>query len=273
MYHFLSHLPDLDLPRQTVHRIRKGQGRLVVLVAALRAAGYDLRPDPTTLACTTHSGGDEAGQREIARRAGIARATVAALASGQGTIQSFIVLATALKVTPRIVKRKRYSACMSSRDQTWQTPRDLLDAILVAAGREDFDLDPCSPAGDGPVPALARWTEAHDGLSRPWTGLVFVNPPYSRALPRWVSKCAAEAAEGAVVVGLVPSRTDTRWWHDHVAGQADVIMLKGRLKFGGGAHAAPFPSAIVVWGDSQLAERVAAAISGSWLILSQKTAA
>ena len=266
MYHFLSHLPDLDLPRQTVHRIRKGQGRVAILVAALHAVGYELRPDPTTLA-------QKAGQREIARRAGIARATVVALASGQGTIQSYARLATALRVAPRFVKRKSYAACMSSRDQTWQTPPALLTAILQAAGRREFDLDPCSPRDDGPVPALTRWTEADDGLARPWCGMIFVNPPYSRSLPRWVAKCAAEADGGAVVVGLVPSRTDTRWWHSHVAHQSSIVMLKGRLRFGGGAHAAPFPSAIIVWGDPQLAERIAEALTGSWLIPAQKTAA
>jgi phage N-6-adenine-methyltransferase len=266
MYHFLVHLPDLNLPRQTAHRLRKGQGRLAVLTAALREAGYELRPEPAALT-------QKAGQRETARRAGLSRATVAALASGQGTVQSYARLASALKVTPRFVKQKSYAACMSSRDQTWQTPPDLLAAILQAADRKAFDLDPCSPSPDGPVPALTRWTEADDGLSRSWSGMIFVNPPYSRALPRWVAKCASEADAGAIVIGLVPSRTDTRWWHDNVAGQADVIMLKGRLKFGGGAHAAPFPSAIIIWGDAQLAERIAAALSGSWLIPAQKTAA
>ena len=266
MYHFLSHLPDLDLPRQTIHRIRKGQGRLAVLMAALREAGYELRPDPATLA-------QKVGQREIAKRAGLARMTVAALARGEGTIQSYVTLAAALKVTPRIAERKSYLACMSSRDQTWRTPQDLLASILAAASRSEFDLDPCSPSSDGPVPALVRWTEADDGLSQPWRGLVFVNPPYSRALPRWVAKCADEANAGAVVIGLVPSRTDTRWWHDAVAEQAEVIMRKGRLRFGGGAHAAPFPSAIAVWGDPALAERIAAALPGAWHIPAQKTAA
>ena len=240
---------------------------LAVLTTALREAGYELRPNPTTLA-------QKVGQREIAKRAGLSRATVANIAKGQGTIQSFVALATALKITPKIAERKSYSACMSSRDQTWQTPAPLLASILAAAGREAFDLDPCSPAGDGPVPALTRWTESDDGLARPWTGLVFVNPPYSRALPRWVAKCATEAASGAVVVALVPSRTDTQWWHNGVVGaSADVIALKGRLKFGGGTSSAPFPSAIVVWGDSQLAERIAEALPGSWLIPAQKTAA
>ena len=266
MYHFLSHLPDLDLPRQTVHRIRKGQGRLAVLMAALREAGYELRPDPIALA-------QKSGQRETARRAGISRSTVTALMNGKGTIQSYATLAAALKVTPRIAERKSYLACMSSRDQTWRTPQDLLASILAAASRSEFDLDPCSPSSDGPVPALVRWTEADDGLSRPWSGLIFVNPPYSRALPHWVAKCAAEADGGAVVVALVPSRTDTRWWHDHVVGMARVIMIKGRLKFGNGQGSAPFPSALIVWGDPDLAKRIAAAIPGCWLIPAQKTAA
>ena len=50
-------------------------------------------------------------------------------------------------------------------------------------------------------------------------------------------------------------------------------MLRGRLKFGGGPHSAPFPSAIVVWNDSTLAERIAKAISGSWLISEKRYAA
>ncbi len=269
MYHFLVHLPDLDLPRQTAHRLRKGQGRVAVLVAALHAVGYELRPGPADLARAA----DKIGQREIARRAGLSRATVAALARGQGTIQSYSRLATTLRVTPRFVKRKSYAACMSSQNQTWQTPPALLTAILQAAGRREFDLDPCSPALDGPVPAAVHWTEADDGLSRPWSGLIFVNPPYSRALPHWVAKCAAEADGGAVVVALVPSRTDTRWWHDHVVGMARVIMIKGRLKFGNGQGSAPFPSALIVWGDPDLAKRIAAAIPGCWLIPAQKTAA
>ena len=259
MYDFLGHLPPLNLPRQTVHRLKKGQGRLSVLATALREAGYDLRPDPMTLAC-------KAGQREAARRAGIARATVAALARGEGTIKSYAALAAALKVSPKIVKRKNFDDCLTSRNQTWQTPPDLLSSILAAAGRREFDLDPCSPRDDGPVPAALRWTERDDGLSREWQGLVFVNPPYSRALPRWVAKCAAEADAGATVIGLVPTRTDTRWWHNSVVGQGDVIALKGRLKFGGGAGSAPFPSAIIVWGNVALAGQIAAAIPGSWLI-------
>ncbi len=267
MNHFLGQLPPLDLPAKTVTRLRKGVGRIAILMAALTRAGYELRPAPERLA-------SRASRRMLAVRAGLARDTVTALARGQGTLQSYLTLAAALKVTPRISKRKGYAACLSSHDQTWQTPSDLLVSILIAARREAFDLDPCSPSSNGPVPALTYWTASDDGLSRPWQGLIFVNPPYSRALPVWAAKCRGEAAAGgAVVVGLVPSRTDTRWWHQSVAGQADIIMLRGRLRFGGGTHSAPFPSALVVWNDSQLAERIANVIPGAWLIPAKRAMA
>ena len=165
----------------------------------------------------------------------------------------------------RYRKRKRRAAYHTSNRHDWTTPPQLLTSILRAVAREAFSLDPCSPSPDGPVPALSRYTEAEDGLSLPWSGLVFCNPPYGRALPSWIAKCAAEASAGATVVALIPARTDTRAWHLHVAGKADAILLQGRLRFGGAGKGAPFPSAVVVWGDPALAVRIAAE-TGGWLV-------
>ena len=55
-----------------------------------------------------------------------------------------------------------------------------------------------------------------------------------------------EWQKGATVVCLVPSRTDTAWWHDY-AMQGEITFLRGRLKFGDAKNSAPFPSAIVVY--------------------------
>tara|TARA_R100000700_G_C3127443_1_gene113994 strand:- start:234 stop:428 length:195 start_codon:yes stop_codon:yes gene_type:complete len=47
---------------------------------------------------------------------------------------------------------------------------------------------------------------------------------------------------------LIPSRTDTKYWHEFIFPNAHKIMfIKGRLKFGGHQNSAPFPSAIVVF--------------------------
>jgi hypothetical protein len=59
-------------------------------------------------------------------------------------------------------------------------------------------------------------------------------------------KAYEESLLGALVVCLVPARTDTAWWHDYAA-KGEVTFLRGRLKFGGHANSAPFPNAVVVF--------------------------
>ena len=77
-----------------------------------------------------------------------------------------------------------------------------------------------------------------------------MNPPYGREIGKWMLKAFHEACNGATVVCLVPARTDTAWWHDF-AMKGDITFIRGRLKFGGHKNNAPFPSAIVVFGDKK----------------------
>lgn len=51
-----------------------------------------------------------------------------------------------------------------------------------------------------------------------------------------------------LVVGLLPVRTDTRWWSDHVMRADEIRFLTGRVRFGGSSSGAPFGSAVAVWG-------------------------
>ena len=55
------------------------------------------------------------------------------------------------------------------------------------------------------------------------------------------------AEAGAVVVMLLPARTDTKWFHDYIYGKAEIRFVRGRLRFGGAANPAPFPSMVVVF--------------------------
>lgn len=72
---------------------------------------------------------------------------------------------------------------------------------------------------------------------------------YGREIGPWVEKARREAERGALVVGLLPARTDTVWFHEYVYRAAtEIRFLKGRLKFEGAAASAPFPSMIAVWG-------------------------
>ena len=115
-----------------------------------------------------------------------------------------------------------------------------------------FDLDPCSPTRDSrraPVRAKVRFTEEEDALRLSWFGKVFMNPPYGRELSHWTSKAREEFLSGnaKTIVGLVPARTDTKWWHRDITAHATVFFLKGRLSFGKEGQSAPFPSALIIW--------------------------
>lgn len=128
----------------------------------------------------------------------------------------------------------------SSASDEWATPRPLFDKLNKA---HHFDLDPAAT----PENALCKrfYTKEMDGLSLPWDGSVFVNPPYS-AIKKWVFK--ARDSVNAQTVMLLPARTDTVWFHDGIVGTAaGLLLIRGRLKFGGGTNSAPFPSMLVFY--------------------------
>lgn len=138
------------------------------------------------------------------------------------------------------------SVHFSSATSEWPTPQPLFAALDREFG---FDLDPC--ATDLNAKCARYFTLADDGLAQSWGGaVVFMNPPYGRVLRDWVRKAHDEARAGATVVGLIPARTDTTYWHEHVMKAAELRLIRGRLHFEGAAergHNAPFPSAVVVW--------------------------
>ena len=135
------------------------------------------------------------------------------------------------------------SVHFSSATDQWATPQELYD-------RWDrlfcFDLDAC--ADEGNAKCQRFYSVEVDGLAQEWAPhRVWLNPPYGRSIGRWMAKAKQESARGALVVALVPARTDTRWWHDHVVGAAHIIYLQGRVRFGTATAGAPFPSAIVIY--------------------------
>ncbi len=134
----------------------------------------------------------------------------------------------------------------SSAKQDWATPRDLFQRYDKTYG---FDLDVCATADNACVPRF--FSPADDGLAQPWfCTAAWCNPPYSRGLGQWLAKAHAETQAGRAktVVCLVPSRTDTRWFHDLVLPHAFAYdFLRGRVTFVGAPAPAPFPSLIVVF--------------------------
>jgi len=132
----------------------------------------------------------------------------------------------------------------SHSSEEWETPRDFFDSLNADF---HFTLDVCA------TPANAKcaryFTKEEDGLSRRWEGVCWMNPPYGREIDRWLWKAYESALKGAVVVCLLPARTDTAWWHDCVLLRATGIQfVRGRLRFSGTKDPAPFPSVLVFFG-------------------------
>ena len=143
--------------------------------------------------------------------------------------------------------RRAGPGVFTSSTDLWATPQDLYDELQWEFG---FTLDVC--ATDDNAKCATYYTEREDGLSQPWTGTCWMNPPYGDVIAAWVKKAYESAQAGATVVCLVPARVDTRWWWDHCR-YGEIRFLRGRLKFGGGENSAPFPSAVVVFGrDAQV---------------------
>lgn len=130
----------------------------------------------------------------------------------------------------------------SSKTDLWETPQEFFDEL----DREfHFGTDVCA------LPENAKcdryYTPEQDGLSQPWKGVCWCNPPYGHDIGLWVRRGFFASVGGATVVMLLPARTDTRWFHEYIYGKAEVRFIKGRLKFGGSKNSAPFPSMVVVF--------------------------
>ena len=142
----------------------------------------------------------------------------------------------------------RAGAMFTSDTGEWYTPAKVIAATVEAMG--GIDLDPCAEPARG-VPAERHFTEAEDGLSQPWRGRVYMNPPYGKTIGEWVDKLAEEYEYGNVTqaVALLPARTDTSWWAHLPA--ATVCFFTGRLTFSEHPSPAPFPSAACYLGPNQ----------------------
>lgn len=130
----------------------------------------------------------------------------------------------------------------SSATDLWETPQDFFDKLNEEF---HFDIDVCA------LPENAKcaryYTPEQDGLSQPWVGTVWCNPPYGRQISAWVQRASESAEGGATVVMLLPARTDTKWFHDYIYRKAEIRLLRGRLKFGVCKNNAPFPSMVCVF--------------------------
>lgn len=170
-----------------------------------------------------------------------------------------------LRVRAAILGAKRYHA--PSKNYEWETP----DNIFLPL-REEFGLavDVCATPEN--AKCQIYFSPQQDGLTIDWSAYypraLWMNPPYGKEIGRWIRKAYDESTRGATVVCLIPSRTDTSWWHDYCL-KGEVRYLRGRICFKGSrVGRAPFPSVIVIFRPSvQPPGRLAALVEAARLVM------
>ena len=132
----------------------------------------------------------------------------------------------------------------SRKTDLWETPQAFFDQLN---DEFRFDIDVCA------LPENAKcdtyYTPEDDGLSKPWAGVCWCNPPYGRQIGSWVQMAWLSSAAGSTGVMLLPARTDTQGFHNYIyqKDRVEIRFVPGRLKFGGSKWNAPFPSMICVF--------------------------
>ncbi|TXH45722.1 MAG: adenine methyltransferase [Desulfurellales bacterium] len=142
----------------------------------------------------------------------------------------------------RLPRTLNTSVHFSSASNEWATDDEVFNALDREFG---FTLDVASTVENAKCKQF--FTQKENGLLQDWRGHVcWMNPPYGREIGKWIEKAYNEAQRGAIVVCLIPARTDTDYWHRWCF-KGEVRFIKGRLKFGNHKNNAPFPSAIVIF--------------------------
>jgi hypothetical protein len=104
----------------------------------------------------------------------------------------------------------------------WLTPPEILEALGA------FDLDPCAPVVRPWPMAAQHFTIEDDGLLKPWSGRVWLNPPYGAEVGRWLQRLG-DHGDG---IALIFARTEAEAFFAQVWHRADaVLFIRGRLTF------------------------------------------
>lgn len=120
----------------------------------------------------------------------------------------------------------------------WCTPIELANDLGL------FGVDPCSnPRSHVRADRKLSLEDGDDGLTEPWNGSVFLNPPYSQPLP-W---CRRLALHDGPWVALVKLDTTTRWWAALMSASPQWAPFRARVRFEapGKSATANFASALV----------------------------
>lgn len=112
----------------------------------------------------------------------------------------------------------------------YETPPALVEMGLMLVGHKQFDCDVCCSRMN--IPAQIYFFDGIiDGLIADWFNLNWCNPPYDQC-DKWVKKAYEEQQKGHETIMLIPVRTETKYWHEHILYNPNVKIEWLRKGYG-----------------------------------------
>ena len=116
-----------------------------------------------------------------------------------------------------------HEQCVGATDE-WYTPPHVFKALGC-----DFDMDVASPGQHATPWIPAKEFITHDSLTRPWSGFIWMNPPFGgrNGLVPWLAQFFTHGNG----IALVPDRTSAPWWQDYAPMADSILFVAPKLKF------------------------------------------
>lgn len=132
--------------------------------------------------------------------------------------------------------RQDMALLTSSETNEWYTPPEYIDAAREVMGGIDLDPASCKAANEW-IKAGTFYTEQEDGLSRPWEGRVFLNPPYGKTgnlsnQDVWARKLEEEFLAGRVTEAILLTKCVPGYvWWERLFTRWTVCFCRYRIFF------------------------------------------
>lgn len=147
----------------------------------------------------------------------------------------------------------------------WYTPPELITQL---GGVNSFDLDPCAPVEPLYPTAKKMYDRRQNGLSQPWGGRVWLNPPYSRPL---IEQFVAKMVEHNNGIALLFNRCDSKMFQELIfPNMAGILFMRRRIKFlrpdGSRGNSPGCGSVLIAFGQENARILQESGIEGHYLI-------
>ena len=118
-----------------------------------------------------------------------------------------------------------------SKHKQWLTPPYLIESARLVLGEIDCDPATCLQA-QKTINAATYYTKQDNGLVHPWSGRVWINPPYNAPwMGRFVDKLLDHLQKSDVTAAILMcnNATDTSWWQKAIGLASGICFAKGRI--------------------------------------------